>query len=265
VRFQHLTETAAELGWPEAGGCVPVIQRCFKLTVTESLTRRFTATYSRCVLAFPARERCADPHMVTNAKKILNPHENHRRCLDVIARLGWYGASRCQEYAGDEREHSRDYVYWLPSIRTLGELHVGTVTYRATLRAHLLAEKIEEKEAVEKTLERVLENNLKIRKTYEAMISSPEERALYDDWSKRRQDYKDIAAKIMLLSRNEAGRLPREALELNKHAVELGNESDAVLKKAIELNNKGAEAARRLQPTRMLRHLLRLLSFSGLA
>ena len=103
---------------------------------------------------------------------------------------------------------------WLPSIRTLGELHVGTVTYRATLRAHLLAEKIEEKEAVEKTLERVLENNLKIRKTYEAMISSPGERALYDDWSKRWQDYKDIAAKIMLLSRNEAGRLPREALDL---------------------------------------------------
>ena len=135
---------------------------------------------------------------------------------------------------------------WLPSIRTLGELHAGTITYRATLRAHLLAETVEDKEAVEKTLGRVAEDNLMIRKTYEAMISSPEERALYDDWSKRWQAYKDIAAKIMLLSHKEAGHLPREALELNKHAIELGNESDAILKKDIELNNKGAENETRI-------------------
>ncbi len=64
----------------------------------------------------------------------------------------------------------------------------------------MLAETVEDKEAVEKTLGRVAEDNLMIRKTYEAMISSPEERALYDDWSKRWQAYKDIAAKIMLLS-----------------------------------------------------------------
>ena len=130
---------------------------------------------------------------------------------------------------------------WLPSIKTLGELHVGTITYRATLRAHLLAEFIEDKDTVEKSLERIVENNTIIRKTYEAMISSPEERALYDDWSKRWQEYKDIAAKVMELSRKEVGHLPRGALELNKHAVKVGNDSDAVLTKDIELNNKGAE------------------------
>ena len=130
---------------------------------------------------------------------------------------------------------------WLPSVKTLGELNVGIILYRATLRAHLLAETVEEKQAVEKSLEKVAENNLRIRKNYEAMINSAEERALYDDWSKLWQEYKDIAAKVMELSRKEAGQFPKQALELNKRAIKVGNESDTILNKDIELNNTGAE------------------------
>ena len=40
-------------------------------------------------------------------------------------------------------------AHWLPSVKVLGELHAGTITYRATLRAHLLAETVDEKAAVE--------------------------------------------------------------------------------------------------------------------
>jgi methyl-accepting chemotaxis protein len=53
---------------------------------------------------------------------------------------------------------------WLPSVKALGELNVGIVSYRAALRAHLLAETVEEKEAVEKTLEKIVESNDKIRR-----------------------------------------------------------------------------------------------------
>ena len=130
---------------------------------------------------------------------------------------------------------------WLPSVKTLGELNAGVVSYRATLRAHLLAETAGEKEAVEKTLEKIVESNNSIRKSYETMIASPEEHALYDGWSKHWQEYKDVAAKVMELSRKEAGRLPHEALELNKHAAKVADESDAILNKDIELNNTGAE------------------------
>src|ERR1700742_3897205 len=101
---------------------------------------------------------------------------------------------------------------WLPSIKALGELNVGVMTYRAVLRAHLLAETIEEKQTVEKQLEGIVQKNNGIRKSYEAMINSPDERALYDDWSKRWQEYKDLAAKVMESSRKEAGHWPREAL-----------------------------------------------------
>jgi methyl-accepting chemotaxis protein len=129
---------------------------------------------------------------------------------------------------------------WLPSVRTLGELHLGISNYRATVRAHLLAETAQEKAAIEKTLEKIIERNSAIRKTYETMISSREERALYDDWSKHWQAYRDIATKVMDLSRQEAGKLPHQAIELNKQAMKLGEESDAILVKDIELNNKGA-------------------------
>ncbi len=129
---------------------------------------------------------------------------------------------------------------WMPSVRVLGELRAGIITYRAALRAHLLAETIEEKRAVEKTLDGIVEKNTAIRKTYEPMITSPEEHALYDDWSRRWQEYKDVAAKIMELSRQEAGKLPKQAIELNKQAMAMGGEADAVLLKDVDLNNKGA-------------------------
>ena len=74
---------------------------------------------------------------------------------------------------------------WLPSVRVLGDLRAGVITYRNVIREHMLAETLEEKEASEKTLATVVESNNKIRALYEPMITSPEERALYNEWSKQ--------------------------------------------------------------------------------
>ena len=41
-------------------------------------------------------------------------------------------------------------MIWLPSIRALGELRTGVISYRNVLREHMLAETLEEKEAVGK-------------------------------------------------------------------------------------------------------------------
>src|SRR6202000_996549 len=73
---------------------------------------------------------------------------------------------------------------WLPSVRTLGDLRAGVITYRNVIREHMLGETAEEKAADEKILEGVVDGNSKIRQSYETMITSPEERALYSDWSK---------------------------------------------------------------------------------
>ena len=41
---------------------------------------------------------------------------------------------------------------WLPSVRVLGDLRAGVITYRNVIRQHMLSETMEEKQAMEKTL-----------------------------------------------------------------------------------------------------------------
>jgi len=133
---------------------------------------------------------------------------------------------------------------WLPSVRALGELRSGVITYRNVIREHMLAETLEEKLAAEKTLASVVEANNKIRSTYEPMITSPGERALYDEWVKVWMDYSKGTEEVMALSRKEAGNAPHEAHVLNTKTVnKIGLAADEILKKGIDLNNTGADKA----------------------
>ena len=73
---------------------------------------------------------------------------------------------------------------WLPSVRVLGDLRAGVINYRNVIREHMLGETLEEKLAMEKTLAGVIESNTKIRAAYEPLITSAEERTLYNEWVK---------------------------------------------------------------------------------
>ena len=133
---------------------------------------------------------------------------------------------------------------WLPSVRVIGDLRASVITYRNVVRQHMLAEGLEDKLAVEKTAATVTEALAKVRGRYEAMISSPEERALYNQWSKLWDEYKKGTVEVMALSRKEAGKLPREAQELNSKTVnKIGLQADEILTKDIELNTKSGEQA----------------------
>ncbi len=79
---------------------------------------------------------------------------------------------------------------WMPSVRVLGELRAGVITYRNVIREHMLSETIEEKDATEKVLAGVVEANNKTRKDYEALITAPEERAMYNEWVRIWELYK---------------------------------------------------------------------------
>jgi methyl-accepting chemotaxis protein len=134
---------------------------------------------------------------------------------------------------------------WMPSVRILGELRAGVITYRNVIREHMLGENAEEKAASEKILATVVEGNTKIRQQYEQYITSPEERALYTEWSKAWDDYKKGTQEVMKLSTRDAGKIPHDAHELNTQKVnKIGIESDNILKKDIDLNNAGADKAK---------------------
>src|SRR3984893_11800473 len=133
---------------------------------------------------------------------------------------------------------------WLPSVRLLGDLRAGVITYRNVIREHMLAETLEEKDAAEMVLATVIESNTKIRQAYEPMITSAEERSLYNEWSETWESYKKGSQEVMALSRNTPGHFPHEAHELNSKTVnKIGIESDNILKKDIDLNNTGADKA----------------------
>ena len=153
---------------------------------------------------------------------------------------------------------------WLPSVRVLGELRAGVISYRNVIREHMLAETLEEKEAAEKTLAIVVDGNNKIRATYEPLITSPEERALYKEWSEIWDKYKKVTQDVMALSRKAAGKIPTEAHDLNtKTANKLAIEADSVLKKDIDLNNAGADKLLRTRPTATARPFMMLAAILG--
>jgi methyl-accepting chemotaxis protein len=133
---------------------------------------------------------------------------------------------------------------WLPSVRALGDLRAGVITYRNVIREHMLGETIEDKDSAEKILGTVIEGNNKIRQTYESMITSPEEHVLYNDWSKTWDEYRKGTQEVIALSRKNPGHFPHEAHELNTKTVnKIGIDSDNILKKDIDLNNAGADKA----------------------
>ncbi len=133
---------------------------------------------------------------------------------------------------------------WLPSVRVLGDLRAGVITYRNVVREHMLAETLEEKLAAEKTLATLEQSDAKTRQTYERLISSPEERAHYTEWSKLWDEYKKGTEEVIALSRKAAGQTPHEAHELNTKTVnKIALSADEILKKDIDINNAGAEKA----------------------
>ncbi len=130
---------------------------------------------------------------------------------------------------------------WLPSVRTLGELRASTITYRIVVRAHILATDAAGKEAQEKLFGTVGESIDKAVKTYEPMITSPEERALFAEFRKLWGEYMAGVQQLVAVSRKNDLAAARD---FNMEKVNpIGLKADEVLRKGVELNNKGADAA----------------------
>jgi methyl-accepting chemotaxis protein len=135
---------------------------------------------------------------------------------------------------------------WLPSVRVLGELRADINLFRIALRAHVMTDSLEGKAAGDKRLAGILERIAKDRKAYEAMITSPEERSIYENWSRAWEKYMGGIPNVIDLSRNSVGRIPHEASEaIAKTVAVIAAESDTYLEKAINFNNTGADTATR--------------------
>jgi len=121
---------------------------------------------------------------------------------------------------------------WLPSVRVLGELRADINLFRIALRAHVMAETLEAKAANDKRLAGILDRIAKDRKAYEPMINSPEERSIYENWSRAWDKYIAGVQEVIQLSRQSVGRIPTEASDaISKKVAVIAAESDAFLEK----------------------------------
>jgi methyl-accepting chemotaxis protein len=130
---------------------------------------------------------------------------------------------------------------WLPSVQTLGDLRASTITYRVVVRDLVALSDPEARARTEKTLETVTQSIDKVRKTYEPLISSEEERNVYKEFSEAWSSYTAEARSIITMAAKGQN---NEAREINANKVNpIGLKADAALRKDIELNNKGATDA----------------------
>jgi methyl-accepting chemotaxis protein len=129
---------------------------------------------------------------------------------------------------------------WLPSVRVLGELRAATITYRAIVRSHLLATDEAGKQLQEDLLAKWITNTDKAREAYEPLITSAEERALYDEFSSSWAEYLAGVKEVLVLSRKNED---KEARVLHAKASLAGVKADETLQKDVLLNSKGADAA----------------------
>jgi methyl-accepting chemotaxis protein len=158
--------------------------------------------------------------------------------LVVMAAMGVFAVRQMQAINANAVDIQTN---WLPSIRQLGELRANTITYRVVVRSHILAPDAAGKAAAEKTMETVTQTIDKNRKAYEAFITSPEERAIYTEFSELWAAYGAAVQELLVLSRkNDVD----GSLNLNNtKANPLAMKADEVLKKDVDLNNKGADEA----------------------
>ena len=109
---------------------------------------------------------------------------------------------------------------WLPSVRALGE----SARRRHHLpqrdpRAHAGRDHRGQGSRREDPGQAWSKATPKSARHYEPMITSPEERALYNEWSKTWDEYRKGTQEVIALSRKNPGHFPHEAHELNTKTV----------------------------------------------
>ncbi len=130
---------------------------------------------------------------------------------------------------------------WLPSVDTINSLNTATSDFRIAEAAHILAtepDQIADAEAEIKTAQGKI---AKLRKKYEGLISSNEEKKLYEKFSKGFENYSKMHDTMLTLSRQNKN---LDATNLFKG--EMGTSFDAfssLLDDANALNDAGSQAA----------------------
>ena len=130
---------------------------------------------------------------------------------------------------------------WMPSIRYIQQMNTNTSDLRVAELQHVASERPEEMAKFDQTMDRILADYASNRDHYVKLISSPEEKADYDDFARKFDQYLALHKQVLQLSRELK---TSEAMALmNGQQQALFDDSSAILVKLVDLNVKGGETA----------------------
>jgi len=132
-------------------------------------------------------------------------------------------------------------VNWMPSIVNIEEMNTATSDHRLQVLQHVLSTDDADMRKYEEQQQEVLEEFLKKRDAYEKLISSPDERALFDKFQTLYKEYMDLNAKVAELSR--ANRNEEALALLRGRSQQAFDEFSDTLLQLVALNVKGGESA----------------------
>ncbi|EGV34065.1 methyl-accepting chemotaxis sensory transducer [Thiorhodococcus drewsii AZ1] len=132
-------------------------------------------------------------------------------------------------------------VNWMPSIRYIQSMNTKTSDFRIAELMHVISENSTQLDDLEKQMSDIKASLLKDRDAYAKLISSEEERALYDSFANQFDAYMDANARMIPLSR--AMRTEEAMAIMNGESRSLFDAYSATLEKLVELNIAGGNAA----------------------
>ena len=130
---------------------------------------------------------------------------------------------------------------WLPSVQALGKLAVDTSGFRRYELAFLLAEDESTRQADTTSMNNLLSAIETDEKIYEPLISSDEERKIYNDFRTQWNDYQTVHTQAMELFRENKADTGRKLA--TSQGLTFVSASLKRIDEAIELDDRGAAAA----------------------
>jgi methyl-accepting chemotaxis protein len=130
---------------------------------------------------------------------------------------------------------------WLPSVEVVNKINTGTSDFRIQEYDHVLNTDDGAMQGIEKAMSDALSQIDKDQLAYAKLISSPDERKLYEEFATEWKKYLQLHEQVAALSRKNANDEAKKILEGESRA--LFDSSGAVLTKLIDLNHNGGVAA----------------------
>ncbi len=176
--------------------------------------------------------------------------------ISLILTLGIMGLGKIRAVNGMVEEMSG---IIMPSVKYIMAIDKNTSDHIAAVRQYILSASADDKETAEKELARSLQQLEAHRQEYEKVISTAEERELYEQFNREWENYTKLTSQAITLSRdfNESAR------RLLSGGVMLSfNNARGTLTKIVELNGGLAEEKSRSSQTQYNSAAILVLSFT---